>query len=276
MARLNVRQLDLTIDTIRIRADLGKSLRVIFKGTKTLKSDPNTCSIKVYNLSPEHRAALTAKKKPVVSLTAGYKDELTSIFLGEAIHVDHERSGADIVSTISTSDGGDRAQHARVNVSFGPRTKIDTVLRTLVKSLGLKDGNVSAAAAQLAKGLKADIYLGAVTLSGNASFEMTQLIRSAGLEWSIQDGAVQILNQGAASAKFSILLDESVLVGTPSISGKGLVKGVTFLQRDFIPGRQVQIDHEFVKGAFRLEKCEYSGDTYEEDWYVAFEAKGKS
>jgi hypothetical protein len=272
MPELNRRSIDLQIDTIAV----SSALRVTFKATKTLKPDPNTCEVKVYNLNADQRAALSAKKKPVVSLTAGYKGELTHIFLGEALHVEHERAGADIISTISTTDGGDKAQHARVNVSFGPRTKIDTVLRAVVKSLGLKDGNTTKAAAELAKGLKADIYLEGVTLSGNAAHELTHLARSAGLEWSIQDGAVQFLNLGKPSAEFATVLGESVLIGTPSISNKGIVKGTTFIQRDFIPGRQVQIDHPFLKGAFRLEKCDYTGDTYAEDWYVNFEAKGKA
>ncbi len=273
MALLNSRKLELQIDTIKVSG----ALRVAFKATKTLKPDPNVCEVRVWNLSPAQRAELTQKKTPVVSLTAGYKDELTHIFLGEALHVEHERDDqGNVISTVSTTDGGDKAQHARVNLSFGPRTKTDAVLRALVKALGLKDGNLAQASALLARGLKADLYLEGVTLSGNAHSELTHLVRSAGLEWSIQNGALQILSLGKAAADFAILLDESVLVGTPSVSNKGVVKGTTFLQRDFTPGRQVRIDHEFVKGTFRLEKCDYSGDTEADDWYVNFEAKGQA
>lgn len=271
MPLLNKRQIDLQIDTIKV----SSALRVTFKATKSLKPEPNTCEVKVFNLSPDQRASLTTKKSPTVALTAGYADNLTSIFLGQAVHVEHERAGPDIITTVSTTDGGDKTQHARVNLSFGPRTKIDAVLRAVVKALGLKDGNTAKAAAELARGLKADIFVHGVTISGNAASELTHLARSAGLEWSIQDEQLQFLNVGKPSANFAIVLDESLLIGTPSISNKGIVKGTTFLQKDFLPGRQVQISHPFVKGAFRLEKCEYSGDTYAEDWYVNFEAKGK-
>ncbi len=270
MPTLNKRQIDLQIDTIKVSGDL----RVAFKAKKTLKPDPNVCEVKVWNLGPDQRAGLDKQKTPVVSLTAGYAQELTHIFLGQALHVEHERQGADLITTVSTTDGGEKAQHARVNVSFGPRTKIDTVLRTLARELGLKEGNLAKVSAQLATSLKANIYLEGGLLSGNAHHEMTQLVRSAGLEWSIQDGALQLLDLGKAVAPFAILLDETVLLGTPSISNKGIVKGTTFLQRDFLPGRQVQIDHPFVKGAFRLESCDYVGDTYEEDWFVNFEGKG--
>jgi hypothetical protein len=35
----------------------------------------------------------------------------------------------------------------------------------------------------------------------------------------------------------------------------------------------VQLAHEFVSGVFRLEKCEYSLDSYSDDWTVRGEAK---
>jgi len=274
MSRLSGRQIYLQIDTIKING-----LRIHFKAEKSLAKDPNKCEVKVWNLTPDQRAQLTKKRTPTVALSAGYAGETTSIFLGEVISVLHEKDkrSSDVITTVNTTDGGDKMQKARVNMSFGPRTKIDAVLRALVKSLGLKEGNVSRVAAELAKGTKQDIYLGGVTLSGNASQELTQLIRSAGLEWSVQDGAVQILNPGKAINSSAVLLDESVLLDTPTVNTKGIVTGRTFIQRDFLPGRQVRIQHEFVKGAFRLEKCTYTGDTGvgEDEWYVEFEAKGK-
>ena len=274
MGLLKNRVIDLQVDTIRIRGVTAPGLRVAFKATKTLKPEPNTCEITIYNLSSDHRAALTKVKHPIVQLSAGYENDLTQVFFGQAVHVLHERKGPDILTTVTTSDGGAKLQTARVKQSFGAGTKAGDVLRAIVKTLGVKAGNLDATVKKLNAGKAASMYLEGMTLSGHAPYELTALCRSAGLEWSIQDGALQILDVGRTSAKFATVLGPDLLLSTPSLSDKNVVEGRTFLQKDFLPGRQIQIKHEFVTGAFRLEKCNYQGDTHAEDWAVDFEAKG--
>jgi hypothetical protein len=275
MGELRDRYLEVQVDTIRIVGGVSAGLRVTGKVMKSLAAkEPNSCDLQIYNLSPEHRQALTSVARPVVSIVAGYKDDRTSLFYGQTIHVAHERKGGDIVTTISTTDGGDKAAKSRVKLSFGPRTKTGDVLRALVKALGLKVGNVEQVARQLNAGERANLYVQGVSLQGYAAPELSALCKSAGLEWSIQDGAVQLLGLGAASGKFAVVLTEDLLKRTPSLSPKGIVSARTFIQNDFLPGRQVQIRSEFVNGAFRLEKCEYDFDTHGDAWDVEFEAKG--
>ncbi len=274
MAALDRRYLLLQIDTLKIRGVGSPGLRVSFKAKRDLKPEPNSCDVKIYNLSPDQRANLTKAKAPVVSLTAGYADDNTQIFFGQAVHVRHERAGPDIITTVSTSDGGEKYQKSRIKQSFGPRTKAGEVLRSLVRSLGVKAGNLEAAARKLDQGKGASVYIEGVTLTGHSATLITALCRSAGLEWSIQDDGIQIIEVGSSVAQSAIVLHERLLIGTPSISGSNVVEGRTFIQKDFVPGRQVQIRSEFVSGAFRLEKCSYQGDTHTDDWAVDFEAKG--
>jgi hypothetical protein len=277
MGELSERFLEVQVGEVLIRGAGPPALRVTFKATKSLKPEPNTCDVTIYNLSPSNRAALTKLAKPVMSLTAGYQDDKTQIFYGQAVHVQHERiDRATIATTISTTDSGDKLRTARIHQSFGARTKTGDVLLALVKALGLKPGNATEVARKLNLGKSADLYVGGVTLSGHAPYELQQLCRSAGLEWSVQDGTLQILDLGAASANFAILLSPENLTGSPSVSNKGVISGRTLIQRDFLPGRQVQIRHEFVNATGRIEKCTYSGDTWAEDWSVDFETQART
>lgn len=283
MAKLFGRSIKLQVDTIVLQsAEAGghaggkQGLHVIFKATKTLKSDPNTCEVQIYNLTPDHRAQLTKKKLPVVSLAAGYGDALTQLFLGEMLHVSHERKDADVITTISTTDGGESKQKGRVNVSFGPKASPAAVLQAIVKSLGVKPGNMPSVLSKLSLGLPANMFISGATISGNAARELDTLCRSAGLEWSIQDGALQFLNTNVALAKFAIVLNkESGLIGTPSVNSKGIVNGQSLIIKDMLPGRQVSIESEFLTARARLLKCEYSGDTRGDTWNVDFEADTK-
>lgn len=274
MPTLNKRKLKIQIDTILIEGVQSPGIRVTCKATKTLKPEPNKCDVTVYNLNPEHRAGLTKAARPTVTVSAGYEGAMTQIFYGQALHVKHERRGADILTTVSTNDSGDKTQRARVHKSFPPGTKAGEVLRELAKGLGVKVGNLTTSIAKLNAGKAASIYIEGCNLDGHAPHYLTELCKSAGFEWSIQDGVLQVLDVGKALAASAIVLDESLLIGTPSVSSKNVVECMTFIQGDVFPGRQVQVKHPFVSLAARIEKCEYVLDSYADDWYVTIEAQG--
>ena len=276
MTILNGRFLELQVDTIKIvHRPPSVGLRVEFDVVRTLKKEPNAAEIKIYGLSPDHRAALSKVDLPVVSLTAGYETEHTTLFYGQCHHARHEHAGSEVVTTLSTSDGGKAYQTARLHKSFGPRTKAGEVLRALAKAIpGVKPGNLETAIQRLNAGKAADIYIDGCVIAGHVPPCIDLLCRSAGLEWSIQENKLQFLDVGKALSSTAIVLTESNLTVTPAISGKNTIEAQTFIQQDFLPGRQVQVRHEFAAGVFRLEKCHYTGDTHADNWFVDFEAKG--
>lgn len=278
--RLFRRYVALEIDTIRVSPDQ----RIRFRSTKTYKREPNTCEIKVYNLSPEHRAQLSKVKSPIVKLAAGYgtsDDGLTQLFYGQSIYVKHEVEGADIITTVSTTDGGEQVQKARVNLTFGSGTKTGTVLRRIAATLGLKPGNVEKIARELDKGAKADIYSQGCAPCGSSAAELSHLLRSCGYDWSIQDQTISIRKVGTAADGFAVVLDPaSGLIESPSISNKGVCTGVCLLFKagaglDLVPGRLIRLSSEFVSGQFILAKTEAIGDNYSDDWYCNFQAVTK-
>lgn len=270
-------------ETARLSTD-PLQRRITFKATKTWKKTPNTCELEVYNLSEDLRALITRTKTPTVKLAAGYggDDNLSEIFYGQAIYSKNEIKGADIVTTISTTDGGEQKQKARIHVTFGPGTSTGAVLRRIAQELGVKAGNVDQVARDLDAGLKASIYSAGVTISGSAADELGHLCRSTGYDYSIQSGALQILKIGQSLDSFAVDLNEdSGLLNSPTISNKGVVTGQCLIFKagvglDLTPGRVVNITSEFLSGRFILAKCEFSGDNWDQDWYCNFEAVAKT
>jgi hypothetical protein len=271
---LKRRIIKLQVDTLKFTGVSYPGLRITFKATKTTKKEPNTCEVSIYNLSAESREALTKVKLPVVVLEAGYENETTQLFYGQTIHTTHQRKGPDIITTLSTSDGGPKLRVARISQNFAAGAKPSQVLAALVKALGVKVGNLKEAQKKIDTGKAANLYIEGVQLQGHAPNELDALCRSAGFEWSVQDGALQVVAVGQSIGQFATVLTDPLMLTTPSVSNKNIVEGVTFIQRDFLPGRQIRIRTELVQGAFRLEKCSYHGDTYGDDWFTDFEAKG--
>ncbi len=273
MTELFGRSIEASVDTIKLTGH-----RIKFKIVKTLKKEPNQAEVVIWNMNEQQRQQLTSKKQPEIRIAAGYGKDLTQLFVGTGIYVRHEiDTKGNILTTVSTTDGGEKYQTARVNLSFGPRTKIDVVLKAIVEKMGLKTGNTSKVAAELARGLKADIFLEGAVVSGSCATELSHLCRSAGLEWSIQDGALQFLELNKALDVFAIrLAPDTGLIGTPTVDNKGVLTAQCLLVKDLLPGRQVEIDSRFVKGRFRLETCKYSGDTEADEWYADIEGKNKA
>ena len=117
-------------------------------------------------------------------------------------------------------------------------------------------------------------------LSGNASRELTDLCRSVGAEWSVQNGAVQLLQIGEPLAGKAVELGpDSGLVGSPTIDNKdakkgSIVKATCLLIPDLVPGRKVTFKSVArLEGGFRIEEVTYRGDTSGRDWYAEIECK---
>lgn len=268
LPKLFGRRADVVVDTLRV-----SNLRIVFKITKSLKRTANKAEIRVFNLSPQHRDQLTQRRDVPVELSAGYEDRISLLYRGRMRTALPQREGTDIVMVITSEDGSHATQRARINQSFGAGTPVETVLNRVAGALGLDLGNSQQAFAGRAFG-SMQAFSGGTTVSGNAAQELDRLTASAGLEWSVQDGVLQVLQLGQPLNTQAIVLSaDSGLVGTPSLSSEGVLKAKSLLIPDLQPGRIVQMDAEFIRGNFRISKVEFSGDTANGDWYASIEGK---
>lgn len=249
-----------------------------FKVTKTLTKHPNTLDLKITNLSERTRSSLQSKGAHVV-LSAGYVGSAAVIFSGDARTVDHVRSGTDWVTHVQCGDGERAFQLARFSASFRPGTPIIDVVRAGAKALGVGLGNLEA---ELAKGAfrgNLSQFASGYSARGRAAEELDRLFRTLGLGWSIQDGALQILRENAATVEQAVLLtpDTGLISspdhGSPDKKGKpSVLKARSLLQPRLRCGGRVELRCESVKGGqFRVQKLCQDGDTAGGNWYSDLE-----
>ncbi len=255
-------------------------LRCVFNVKKTLKREPNTAQVEVYNLAGPSRSLLEgASSKLVMRLEAGYKDTGTSqLFLGEVRKAWTRWDGPTCVTTIATGDSEKEMQESRINMSVGPGVSADIALTAIVRALKVSPGNLPQAVATLRANGVANMFGAGTAISGPAADELTEICRSAGLEWSIQDGALQILDVNASLTDKAVeLSSDSGLVGSPAIdfqasskaaAGGLVVRATSFIIPELGPGRKVSFNSKSVKGGFRIEEIEYEGDTHGGPWYA--------
>ena len=128
----------------KVRVTLGsvqiEQLRVQFKVKKTIKPEPNTCEIQVYNLGQDNIDALTNPPggKLVAKLEAGFETTGTSLlFLGEVRNAFTEWEGPDSITTVTTGDSEKEMQEARIHATLGTGAPIEDALYSIARALGV-------------------------------------------------------------------------------------------------------------------------------------------
>lgn len=293
MSRLFDRQARLVVAKANDSSGLDvKDLAISFDVKKTLKPTPNVAKITIRNLTRAHRAYLETAEALSVELHAGYEGVLSLIYLGEMSAGVTSKDGKEYTTTISSGDKRGVFAGRTLRVPIGPGGTAEDAIRILaqafantpanllqaaagIKNVGLGnlEGFFAKASASGSSKLRHVIFPVGGTLSGKISDQMTAICNGAGIEWSIQDGLLVLLEKRKPLDDTAVLLSSSTgLVGSVAISNKGYIRCKSLLIPELQCGKKMVFDVATgLKGQYRIESTKYKGDSYEHDWYVHLE-----
>lgn len=243
-----------------------EGLRVKFEIEKTIQKFVNKATITVYNLSRDSRA-LCERKNLILILSVGYGEMIEDIFTGDISRPVSRMEGSDWVTTFEVGDGEKAYKEAKVDVTFKEGTSLKDLFLDVAKSFGhqIKDS----------ADLPPDKLLNGFVASGNSRTVMDDLTRKSGLEWSIQDGGLQITKRGKSTSEEAVLLNSGTgLIGSP-IKKDDSYEFTSLLQPKIKPGRKIVVESLDINGTFIGEKVVHKGDTHDKDWFSVIEAKEK-
>ncbi len=285
--------------------DVVRPLSFSFSVQRDKTITPNNVNILLYNLNDDTRAELEelsggfgqgtvsaaatkVPKKPkagvayapqdkgvTVRLEAGYGDTVGQLFFGVLRKVSSWKDGPTWVTQISGGDAEHSITTARISKTFARGTAIASVVKELVATLGIGDGNLNTTlgALQLSGLLSGGSTLQrAMTFHGDSMTALEQVMRSCGFEWSIQDGAFYAGPAGAPTVpgEGPVFTPDTGLLDKPQIDKKGQVVGKALLHADLIPGRVFRVESERVTGNFVCTKTVHKGTSDGDDWTVEF------
>lgn len=259
-------------------------LSVAFSVERTTKRTPNKAEVKIRNLSPDTRQKIGELRDVFVSVAAGYNDEEHLIFAGNG-EADTIRDANTIVTVVTSGDGQKATQTGRVSLSYGKNAKVGDVILETGKKLLDQMGLSNAATGNLER-LKnvslekvTNVFSNGVVVHGNTSAEFSKLLESAGYEYSIQNGILQILEKDRARTKVPrVKLTYSTgLLSSPERSSDGIVKARALMIPYIDPGELVEFEPDNtgsnVEGIFRIERVNFTGDMSTAEWYADIEAR---
>lgn len=242
-------------------------LRTHFSIEKTSESTPNSAKISIYNLNETSRS-FCEKKGQALILSVGYapygmKPITEILFQGDTGKVSSAQNGPDWITTFEVGDGEKALTNKNFNKVFQKSYNLRGMIDEVVSSLGFTKGAM--------EGITDKIYNSPVVLSGGTKEILDQLSAEAGVEWSVQNGEVQMLpKHGATKDEVVVISKNTGLINVP-IKGDDDIEVECLIQPKLIPGRRVQIVSRTFNGIYRIRKATFEGDTHEGDWKAKLE-----
>lgn len=276
-------------------------LRISFSIQKGSTKSPNSCTCKIWNLSPDTRSIVEVIGN-VLILKAGYSDDIgpINIFQGDVTRALTVREGPDWITEIEMLDGLSEFRDTKTSVSFNKGVTVQTVVSNIAKTFGLP-------VRELPVNIGSKQYPRGFAFVGRSRDALDKACNNLGLEWSIQNREIQIIKKGGFFKQRAIVLSpDSGLIGSPARESKTMTekaaakegitktqKGVqvintldekgqdeeklqvngykvkSLLQPTLEPGGYVQVKAKGINGEFfRIEELTHSGDTYGNEFHT--------
>jgi len=255
-------------------------IHVTFDVTKDTNESPNNATIRVYNLAEKTRMAWQEPDK-VAMLYAGYTQEQsgdTLLFSGNVVEAWTKFDKADVITEVFIADGYVPMRETTVSLSYGKGARASEIITDIAKQMNLPllMGNVPDRT-----------WSHGFSFYGSAHDALHKVVRGTGLEWSIQNGRLQVIEDGKTNEKpIYVLNADSGLISTPERTRKGAqekaqVKDkktgddkrivssrqqkdgwrVTSLLLPYVePGDQIKLESRSVEGVFRIDSVRHTGD----------------
>lgn len=262
-------------------------IRVSFDIQKDVKSEPNENTIKIYNLSESTRKAIEKQDLRCV-LYAGYVEEQNTTLLasGDIATAYSYHEGADWVTEIYFLDGLIEVRDTAVSLGYAANVSSTVIVNDIASKMGLKLVANNA--------INERKWENGFSFYGAARKALDKVIAGTGLEWSVQNGELQIVNKGKATKRQGVVLaKDSGLIGFPERTREAAraktadsedekkskkqkitlsnqaqdgwnVKSLLLPQVN--PADKVKLESLSATGWFRVETVKHIGDSHSGDW----------
>lgn len=240
--------------------------RIAFNIELTSEGNANVGTVSIYNLNETSRSFIETDKIRL-TLMAGYGPKPPVIFTGEVDgdRTRSEKSGPDIITTIESGDGRFSLKNVVLNKTFAPGISLERVLEDVRAQMGIP-GEF--------KDISQETFNQGLSISGSPKEILDNLTKKQDLEWSIQNGVLEIKRRNGSILEERIdISPETGLVSIPKKTNEG-VEFATLLNPALRPGRPVKIQSKFLKGEdfFIVRTVQHQGDNFEGPWTSFVEA----
>jgi len=261
-------------------------LRITFQITKTRAKNPNTNRVSIYNLAKSTRELLEKPGTRCV-LYAGYREDSGPllIFQGNVTFAWSRREDTEWVTQLELGDGANEIRDTMVSLGYSGGIGATTILQDIANQMGLPLSITEDAGSRQ--------WQNGISFHGAARSALDRVTRGAGMEWSIQNGLLQVVKSGGTTNRQAIVISSrSGLIGYPDRERKGAQevaevqdkltqkkKTLTTFTKQYdgwnvrslllpsvLPADRVVLDSDTVKGTMAVVEVRHTGDSHSGDF----------
>ncbi|CUJ21564.1 phage protein [Achromobacter xylosoxidans] len=271
--------------------EIVQPIRITFDVRKDTEEEPNDHTIRVYNLAAATRRALEEPGLRCV-LYAGYADEGGPLLMasGSVVFAYTKFEQPDVVTELIVKDGYTEVRDTAISVGLGPGAQASAIIRDIARQMGLP--------LVMADDVPDRRWQQGFSFYGAARTALHKVTQGTGLEWSIQNQQLQVVQRrGTTRRQAVVLAADTGLLGFPertreAAREKAKVKDQTTgdnvnlvsaqQQRDgwrvqslllptLNPGDLVKLESKSVEAFLRVEGLQHSGDSAGGNWQTELE-----
>lgn len=266
--------------------EIVQPIRITFDVRKDTEEEPNDHTIRVYNLAAATRRALEEPGLRCV-LYAGYADEGGPLLMasGSVVFAYTKFEQPDVVTELVVKDGYTEVRDTAISIGLGPGAQASAIIRDIARQMGLP--------LVMADDVPDRRWQQGFSFYGAARTALHKVTQGTGLEWSIQNQQLQVVQRrGTTRRQAVVLAADTGLLGFPertreAAREKAKVRDQTTgdnvnlvsaqQQRDgwrvqslllptLNPGDLVKLESKSVEAFLRVEGLQHSGDSAGGNW----------
>jgi hypothetical protein len=255
-------------------------MRITFEIEKNTDEEPNVHKIRIWNLAPETTQAII-KPDNIAVLYAGYRFEDGPILMASGNVLDGwvYQDGPDVITQLELRDGYVNVRDTVVSLGYSEGVQASRVIRDLAAQMGLS--------LLMGKDEPDRTWQNGFSFYGAAHRALHKVTAGTGLEWSIQNGQLQVIaRRGVTPRSAFVIAPDSGLLYYPERTREGArekakVKDqktgdnrnitsakqqrdgwrvTSYLLPSLNPGDLVKLESKSVTGWFRIDKLTHQGD----------------
>jgi len=270
-------------------------IRITFDIAKTTAEEPNDAKITVYNLAAQTRRTLEEPGLRCV-LYAGYAEEGGPLLMasGSIVYAYTRYDQPNVVTELTVKDGYIEVRDTAVSIGLGPGARASDIIRDIARQMGLP--------LLMADDAPDRRWEQGFSFYGAARTALHKVTQGTGLEWSIQNQQLQVVQRlgttrrqavvlavdtgllgqpertrAAASEKAKAKAPGQAAAAAPAVAAKTATPASGQQQRDgwkvkslllptISPGDLVKLESRSIEAFQRAETVRHTGDSEGGDW----------
>lgn len=194
----------------RFTSEQETPLQIEFEVTKNADEEPNRHILRIFNLTDATADEISITDN-VVMLSAGYVEHTGPMLMAVGVVTSAITTVQDggTVTEIEFLDGYQEMRDAAISVAYPKGTRADAALRDIAQKMNFK--------LVMPDKLPFRDFPHGYSFYGAARVALRKICGDSGLEWSVQNGELQIIKSNGYTPRRAVVLSESSgMIGSPT------------------------------------------------------------